>query len=125
MNSTASTVSPTTTPTSTTLSIDGMSCGHCVAQVTKALSGVPGVEVKSVAVGSAQIAATDPADGGAAVKAALASLAEAGYPARSTQPAAVSSPGNVPKSGGCCGGSGAASASANLKAAGGKTSCCG
>jgi copper chaperone CopZ len=103
----------------TTLVIDGMSCGHCVAQVTKALAGVPGVEVKSVAVGSAQIATTEPA----AVKAAQAALAEAGYPARTSQPTATASSGNAPQSGGCCGGAGAVSA--NPRAAGGESSCCG
>ncbi len=121
MNSTASTFTPTTAPINTTLSIDGMSCGHCVGRVTKALSGIGGIEVKNVAVGSAQIAAADPV----AVKAALASLAEAGYPARATQAMAASSPGIAPKSGGCCGGGGAASASTNPNTAGGKTSCCG
>ena len=120
MNSTASTFTPTTAPINTTLSIDGMSCGHCVGRVTKALSGIGGIEVKNVAVGSAQIAAADPV----AVKTALASLAEAGYPARATQVMAASPPSIAPKGGGCCGG-GAASASANPNTAGGKTSCCG
>lgn len=121
MNSTASTITPTTVPTNTTLVIDGMSCGHCVGHVTKALSGIGGIEVKSVAVGSAEIAATD----AAAVKAALASLAEAGYPAQATQATVASSPSVTPRSGGCCGGGGAASASVNPNTAGGKTSCCG
>ena len=113
MNSTAST--PTAIPTNSTLSIDGMSCGHCVTQVTKALSAVPGIEVKSVAVGSAQIAA----EGSAAVTAALASLAEAGYTARATQSSPASSSSNIPKrGGGCCGG-------ASASGTGAKTSCCG
>ena len=43
-----------------TLSIDGMSCGHCVQTVTKALSGVPGVKVRAVAVGSAEIDTSSP-----------------------------------------------------------------
>jgi len=106
-------------PTNTTLDIDGMSCGHCVAQVTKALAGVPGVEVKSVAIGSAQIATTEPA----AVMAAKASLAEAGYTARNSQSIATVLSGNAPKSGGCCGGAGAVSA--NPAAAANKSSCCG
>jgi copper chaperone CopZ len=37
------------------LSITGMSCGHCVARVTKALSGVEGVSVEHVEVGSARL----------------------------------------------------------------------
>jgi copper chaperone len=35
--------------------IDGMSCGHCVARVTKALQATPGVTVKDVQVGSAKL----------------------------------------------------------------------
>ncbi len=38
-----------------TLHIDGMSCGHCVGQVTKALSQLDGVQVKSVKVGEALV----------------------------------------------------------------------
>jgi len=38
-----------------TLKIDGMSCGHCVARVEKALSKLEGVAVKRVEVGSAEI----------------------------------------------------------------------
>ena len=47
-----------------TLTIGGMSCGHCVAKVEKALGALPGVTVHSVAVGSASVsyeaAATSP-----------------------------------------------------------------
>lgn len=32
----------------TELKIDGMTCGHCVASVTKALKSVPGVESATV-----------------------------------------------------------------------------
>jgi len=42
------------------LAIGGMTCGHCVGRVTKALGGVPGVSVKSVEVGHA-VVAFDPA----------------------------------------------------------------
>ena len=38
------------------IDISGMSCGHCVARVTKALSSVPGVRVDDVQVGSARVA---------------------------------------------------------------------
>jgi copper chaperone CopZ len=38
-----------------TLTIGGMSCGHCVAKVGKALGAMPGVVVHSVAVGSASV----------------------------------------------------------------------
>ena len=39
-----------------TLHIDGMSCGHCVGQVTKALTQLDGVQVNTVRVGEAQVA---------------------------------------------------------------------
>lgn len=38
-----------------TLQIDGMSCGHCVARVQKALSKLDGVDVRNVEVGSAEM----------------------------------------------------------------------
>jgi copper chaperone CopZ len=38
-----------------TLQIGGMSCGHCVARVQKALSTLDGVEVRNVGVGSAEM----------------------------------------------------------------------
>ena len=89
------------TTKTTTLAIDGMSCGHCVQAVTKALSGVPGVTVKTVAVGSAVIQTAD----GWATGTAVAALDEAGYPAKvmgeSAGPAAPM-PGN--SGGSCCGG---------------------
>lgn len=37
------------------LQIDGMSCGHCVARVEKALSKLDGVHVQRVEIGSAEI----------------------------------------------------------------------
>ena len=39
-----------------TLHIDGMSCGHCVGQVTKALTQLDGVQVNTVRVGEAHVA---------------------------------------------------------------------
>ena len=39
----------------TTIHIDGMSCGHCVGRVQKALTGLEGVKVKNVSVGSATV----------------------------------------------------------------------
>jgi copper chaperone len=38
------------------LQIEGMSCGHCVASVKRALEGVDGVQVEQVDVGSASVA---------------------------------------------------------------------
>lgn len=42
------------------LKIDGMSCGHCVNAVDKALKSVDGVQVEQVAIGSATVS-YDPA----------------------------------------------------------------
>lgn len=41
--------------TSLQLKIDGMSCGHCVAHVQKALSALDGVAVQDVKIGSATL----------------------------------------------------------------------
>ena len=38
-----------------TLRIDGMTCGHCVSQVTTALNDVDGVKVEQVKVGAATV----------------------------------------------------------------------
>jgi len=91
----------TNTNKTTTFSIDGMSCGHCVQAVTKALSAVPGVMIRSVAVGSAVIEAID---GGATGK-AVGALQEAGYPVKTVSDAAATVA-SVPVlgGGGCCGG---------------------
>ena len=43
-----------------TMKIDGMTCGHCVSQVTKALKGLDGVKLEQVTVGSATVS-FDPA----------------------------------------------------------------
>jgi copper chaperone len=49
-----------------TMQITGMTCGHCVAGVTSALKGVPGVTVDQVVIGTASVeydpTATTPAD---------------------------------------------------------------
>ena len=37
------------------LTITGMSCGHCVARVTKTLSAVDGLEVDAVRIGGATL----------------------------------------------------------------------
>jgi copper chaperone len=37
------------------LDVSGMSCGHCVAAVEKALKGVQGVDTASVEVGKATV----------------------------------------------------------------------
>jgi copper chaperone len=38
-----------------TLSISGMSCGHCVTAVTESLAAVPGLTVRDVTIGHAVI----------------------------------------------------------------------
>jgi len=38
------------------LKIAGMTCGHCVGQVTKALTQLDGVQIKTVKVGEALVA---------------------------------------------------------------------
>ncbi len=47
-----------------TMNIGGMSCGHCVGAVTKALKSIEGVGVEQVAIGKATVsydpAATSP-----------------------------------------------------------------
>lgn len=40
-----------------TIDISGMSCGHCVASVKKALEQVDGVQVEQVAIGKATVLA--------------------------------------------------------------------
>jgi len=38
-----------------TLHIEGMSCGHCLNAVNRALASVPGVEIDSVRIGRAEL----------------------------------------------------------------------
>lgn len=112
MNTTTTSPSSTTArPSSYALSIDGMTCGHCVQAVTKTLAGVPGVAVRSVAVGSAEITAPD----GLTVARAVNALGEAGYAARASEASAGAAAGKTPVAS-CCGGG-------NKNAARG--SCCG
>ncbi|HEU4799119.1 MAG TPA: heavy-metal-associated domain-containing protein [Gemmatimonadales bacterium] len=62
----------------TTLKIDGMSCGHCVAAVTKALEDVEGVTIENVSIGAATVA-YDPAV--ASPEKLAEAVSEAGYTA--------------------------------------------
>jgi copper chaperone len=103
--------STTRTNTTTTLAIDGMTCGHCVQAATKALGTVPGVVVESVAVGGAEITAPD----GLTVARAINALGEAGYAARASEVSAGAAAGRAPGAS-CCGGG-------NRDAA--RRSCCG
>ena len=59
------------------LHIEGMTCGHCVARVRKLLEAQPDAHVLGVEVGSATLHLE-----GGEPTAALAALAQAGFPAR-------------------------------------------
>ncbi len=58
-----------------TITISGMSCGHCVSAVRKALTGVPGVELRDVQIGRAEVSV----ESEAALSAAEQAVDEAGY----------------------------------------------
>ena len=62
-----------------TLQIEGMSCGHCVGAVSRALAALPGVEVRSLMIGRAEIGYDERAVEPSAIEAAVTG---AGYPAR-------------------------------------------
>lgn len=60
----------------TTLKVAGMSCGHCVGAVRRALEAVPGVKVEAVEIGSARVTydpATTPRE------ALVGAIEDAGY----------------------------------------------
>ena len=58
------------------LHIEGMSCGHCLNAVNKALAGTPGVKVESVRIGRAEVDYDERVTAPAAV---VAAVADAGY----------------------------------------------
>lgn len=62
-----------------TLAIDGMSCGHCVGAVRRALEELDGVQVESVRVGEAAVR-YDPRT--VTTDAIASAISEEGYPAR-------------------------------------------
>lgn len=61
----------------TTLKIDGMSCGHCVAAVEKALKSVGGVQAVTVSLEEGRASVQGNADRAAMI----AAVAEEGYTA--------------------------------------------
>lgn len=65
------------------ISISGMSCGHCVASVRKALATVPGVASGDVAIGSATVSVAPGADVNKVRDDAVRAIEDAGYEARS------------------------------------------
>ena len=62
-----------------TLKVTGMTCGHCVAAVTKALQEVPGVESADVSLEKGQAVVQGAADPTALIEA----VKEEGYEAES------------------------------------------
>ena len=62
-----------------TLEIDGMSCGHCVGAVRRALEEIEGVQVESVRVGEAAVR-YDPRP--VTTDAIAAAITDEGYQAR-------------------------------------------
>ncbi len=82
------------------LSIDGMTCGHCVANVRRALESLTGVHVQDVRIGSAQLHVADTSP--ATLRPILAALADAGYPGSVQTPGATAAA-DSPKSGCGCG----------------------
>ncbi len=59
-----------------TLHIEGMSCGHCLNAVNRALSAVPGVTIDAVRIGRADVSYDDTAT---TISDLEAAVAEAGY----------------------------------------------
>ncbi|MFN0186883.1 MAG: heavy-metal-associated domain-containing protein [Aquabacterium sp.] len=96
----------------TEIKVDGMTCGSCVASVTKALKRVPGVQDVEVDLGSG-IARVSGEHAAHQLPELVAALGEAGYEAS----AAAGVPAAHQRTGGGCG----ASAGASSKARG----CCG
>lgn len=81
----------------TQLKVDGMTCGSCVASVTKALKRVPGVQEVEVDLrgGTARVSGERAAQ---QVDALVAALGEAGYEAA---PAVGTTPARHQPAGGC------------------------
>lgn len=61
----------------TTLKVTGMTCGHCVAAVTKALENTPGVDKADVSLEKGQAIVSGNADS----QAMVAAVKEEGYEA--------------------------------------------
>ncbi len=64
-----------------TLHIEGMSCGHCLNAVNRALADLPGIEVDSVKMGRADLRYDERAVEPSRIEAAVS---DAGYRATST-----------------------------------------
>lgn len=64
--------------TEITLAIEGMSCNHCLNAVNRGLAKLPGVRIKSVAIGRAELE-FDPGQGSPAL--IVAAIDDAGFKA--------------------------------------------
>jgi copper chaperone CopZ len=62
-----------------TLHIEGMSCSHCLNAVNRALTGLSGVEIRSLQIGRADVRYDERAVEPSSIEAAVTG---AGYPAR-------------------------------------------
>jgi copper chaperone len=62
-----------------TLRIEGMSCGHCVGAVSRALAALPGVEIRSLGIGRVDLGYDESAVEPSTIEAAVT---DAGYPAK-------------------------------------------
>ncbi|HLQ24176.1 MAG TPA: cation transporter [Gemmatimonadales bacterium] len=65
--------------TQATIDIQGMSCGHCLNAVNRALAGLPGVEIESVGMGRADVRFDEKVTDAGRLEAAVA---DAGYQAK-------------------------------------------
>ena len=66
----------------TVLQIDGMSCGHCVMALTKALKGLKGVTDVNVSLDEKKAVVDHPLDGSPSVTDMINAVEEEGYSAR-------------------------------------------
>jgi copper chaperone CopZ len=82
-----------------TIQVSGMSCGHCVKTVSAALAAVPGLTIRAVAVGQAEVDAPTPEH----LRRALAAIDGAGFEA------------SVPSGGGGGGGGGCGCGSSSCR----------
>jgi copper chaperone len=64
------------------LHIEGMSCGHCLNAVNKALGALPGIRIERVQIGRADL---EVAAGGPAPEAIAAAVRAVGYPATAVE----------------------------------------
>jgi len=63
--------------TTTTYTVEGMTCGHCVASVTEELTQIPGVQNVAVDLGSGAVTVTS--DAALDSEMVRAAVVEAGY----------------------------------------------